>query len=481
MPKRLTSGIPGLDDVLARGYLQGRSYMVRGEPGVGKTLLGLHFLSAGVAAGEDTLFVNLGEPEADLKENAATFGFPLSDITFLDLTPSAEFLTEDKSYDIFPAAEVEERTLTDQIVEAVREIEPERVFVDPLTQLRYLTTDDYQFRKQVLSFLQFLKDQDSTVLFTSQDTPNTPDDDLQFMSDGIVTLAYEDDRRTLTVSKFRGSDFDGGTHSVRITDDGMSVFPTLRPQSHSMAFSQETISAGVPELDTLLNGGIERGTISIITGPSGVGKTTTGSLFMKEAAQRGERSVIFLLEESTPTFTHRSEALGIPITEMRENGDLAIREVEAAERSPAEFAHLVRTEVEDNGASVVMLDGLDGYRLSVRGDSDEVLQHVHALGKYLKNMGVTGIYVSEVSNITGDFSVTEDENISYLADTILFLRYLEYQGELRKAMGVLKKRASDFERTLREFEIRPGSGIHLGEPLTGLRGILKGTPDWTDE
>ncbi|MFB6082547.1 MAG: ATPase domain-containing protein [Halanaeroarchaeum sp.] len=244
-----------------------------------------------------------------------------------------------------------------------------------------------------------------------------------------------------------------------------------------MSFSRETISSGVDALDDLLHGGIERGTISIISGPSGVGKTTTGSLFAKEAARQGERSVIYLFEESKPTFVHRSEALGVPVTEMADDGSLAIHEVEASTVSPQEFAASVRTEVEDRNAQMVVVDGIDGYRLSVQGTGDAVLRSIHSLGRYLKNMGTTGIFVSEVRTITGEFTITEEEHVSYLADTILFLRYLEYHGELRKAIGVLKKRASDFERTLREFEIREG-GVYLGDPLTGLRGILQGTPDW---
>jgi len=192
-------------------------------------------------------------------------------------------------------------------------------------------------------------------------------------------------------------------------------------------------------------------------------------------------SVIFLLEESEATFRHRSEAIGLPVSEMQAAGTLAIKEVESSQQSAQEFASAVRTEVEEHGAEIVMIDGIAGYRLLVRGGNQEVLRNLHALGKYLKNMGVTGIYISEVSNITGEFSVTEQENISYLADTIVFLRYLEHKAELRKAIGVLKKRSSDFERTLRDFEIQSDTGVQVGAPLTGLRGILRGTPDWSAE
>lgn len=473
---RLRTGIRGFDDVVHGGFIPGRSYMIRGEPGTGKTLLGLHFLTAD-RDGDPALFINLGESAADIRTDARRFGFDLENVQFLDLSPSSEFFVEDQSYDIFPADAMEDTSVTGDITEVVTDVDPSRVFVDPLTQFRYLASDEFQFREQVLSFLQFLKEQGCTVLFTSQNTPSTPDDDLQFMSDGIVTLGYTESRRTLEVTKLRGSDFRSGTHSVRIGEDGMTVYPELVPEDHGTRFSSEQLSSGVPEIDQLLNGGIERGTVSILSGPSGVGKTTLGSQFMKEAAGRGERSVLYMFEESRGTFLHRCEAINIPVSDMIDRGTLAVEEVEALELSPEEFASRVRHEVEEEGATIVMLDGLQGYRLSVQGAERALATKVHALGRYLQNMGVTTILVGEVSSITGDFEATDYE-VSYLADNIVFLRYLEFEGEMRKAIGVLKKRAGDFERTLREFEITR-HGIKVGEPLSGLRGILQGTPEWT--
>jgi len=475
-PRRST-GIPGLDDVTDGGLLAGRNYMIRGEPGAGKTLVGLHFLTAPDATGE-ALFVNMGETKETIRRDARQFGFDLEDISFLDLSPSADFFAEDQSYDVFPSEQVEGGSITADIVDRIEADRPERVFVDPLTQFRYLSPDEYQFRQQVLSFLQFLKEHDCTVLFTSQDTAATPDDDLQFMSDGIVHLDQAETRRSLRITKFRGSAYRSGVHAVRIDDDGMQVFPRLQPADHQMEFAPETIGSGVPEVDDLLRGGLERGTVTIVSGPSGVGKTTLGTQFVKEAASRGERSVIYLLEESAETFHHRSEAIGTPIRDMVDRGTLAIDEVEALQRSPEEFADDVRREVEEREASLVMIDGIDGYRLSLADGDRELTRRLHALTRYLQNMGVTTIVTGEVKNVTGEFRATQDE-VSYLADNIVFLRYLEFDGELRKAIGVLKKRASDFERTLREFEITE-DGLTVGEPLSGLRGILQGTPEWAD-
>lgn len=476
---RLSTGVPGLDEILDGGLIPGRSYLVRGEPGAGKTILGFHYLTAGADAGETGLFINLEEAEADTRANAASLGFDLDDVALLDLSPGADFFAQDQSYSIFAAEEVEQDSFADRIVERVREVEPDRVFLDPVTQFRYLTSDDYQFRKQIVSLMRFLESVDATVLFTSQRTPDSSDDDLQFLSDGIIELTNRNDIRRVRVPKFRGSDKQSGRHGLAVRGDGLHVFPELQPGEHTADFVTEAIPSGVPGLDALLNGGIERGTISVISGPTGVGKTTTGTQFVAEAARRGERSVVYLFEESEQTFRHRSEAIGVPISEMTDDGDLVVDPIEPLSMSAEAFAQSVRREVEQRDTSVVMIDGVRGYKLSMQGESEPLVRKLHALGRYLKNMGVTVIFVDEVDTVTGEFKAT-NAGISYLADNVLFLRHVEMDGELTKTMGVLKKRVSRFERTLRQFEITT-DGLVVGEPMTGLTGVLEGTPVFTDE
>jgi circadian clock protein KaiC len=474
---RLSTGVGPLDEIVGGGYIEGRSYMLHGPAGAGKTILGFHFLDA-VGDGETALFVNLEEDVEELKADAASLGFDTDDIEFLDLSPGADVFTEDRSYDVFSAADVEAGPLTEAITERVEAVDPDRVVVDPLTQLRYVIDDDYQFRKQVVGFTRYLKSRGATVLFTVQETGRNPTDDLQFISDGYVSLRTDGDQRRVTVPKFRGSATRGGDHAFRITGDGVEVYPALAPDEHGRSADRETLSSGVDEVDDLLNGGVERGSVTIVSGPTGVGKTTLCTQFANQAATRGERSVVYLFEESAGTFRKRSEAIGVPVGEMVEAGTLRVEEMEALDLSPQEFAAMVREEVEDHGAGMVMLDGLSGYRLTLENE-DGMLQQLHALGRYLKNMGVTSLLVDETSAVVGDFRATE-RNVSYLADNIVFLRHLEFQGELRKAIGVLKKRTSDYERTLREFAIT-GEGIRVGDPLTGLRGVLTGTPEFAGE
>ncbi len=476
--ERVSSGIEGLDRILNGGYFAERNYTLTGGPGSGKTLFALTFLADGAAAGETVLFVNLEEDVADLQRNAANVGIDTTDIEFLDLSPNAEEFSEDRSYSVFEAADVEGDPLTERISEAIVELEPSRVVIDPISQFRYLTSDDYQFRKQIVGLSRFLKRYGATVLFTSKSTPDDPSDDIQFLADGTVALRSTTGGRRLAVPKFRGSGTQSGDHAVRITDDGVRVFPELAPGVHAAA-EIEPIPSGLPEVDKLLNGGLERGTISVIAGPTGVGKTTLGTQFMKEAAGRGERSVVYLFEENRQTFITRSEAVNIPVERMIEQGTLYLEEVEALDMSPQEFAGRVRDQVENDGAEIVMIDGLAGYEITLSGDESDVRRRLHALGRYLKNNGVTAIFIDEVSEVTGPFQATND-NISYLTDNIVFLRHLELNGELRKAIGVLKKRTSDFERTLREFKIT-AHGITVGEPLTQLRDVLSGTPRRVDE
>jgi circadian clock protein KaiC len=470
---RLSTGVSGLDEVLHGGLLAGRTYVVGGGPGTGKTMLGLHFLTAGAARGERTLFITVEEPTEQVCKDARALGFDLEGIDFVDLTPGAEFFTKAQSYDIFTPAEVEREPTTRMIVEEIERVHPNRVFLEAMTQFRYLTPDAFQYHKQVLSLLRYLEERGATVLFTSEGSDVGSDEHLQFLSDGVLNLQSGPTGRSVKITKFRGSDYEAGEHSLRLTDRGMEVYPRLVPSRHGRQFINEMVPSGIRGIDEQLHGGLERGTVTVITGPTGVGKTTLGLSFVKEAAVRGECSCLYLIEEAVETMVRRSEMLGIPARAMIESGTLRAVHIEPLRYGPDEFAHLVREQVEKRQVRIVMVDSIAGYRLSVQGE--ELTRHLHALCAYLRNMGVTVILVNEMEAITGDFAATEI-GISHLADNIVFLRYLEFRGRLERAVGVLKKRVSSFETTLREFEISP-VGIRVGRPLTELRGILTGYPE----
>jgi circadian clock protein KaiC len=348
------------------------------------------------------------------------------------------------------------------------------VVIDPITELRYLTPDEHQFREQVLGLLDFLKGEGATVVLTSQAAPSVPDDDLQFLVDAVLTLQNNGGRRTVEVSKFRGSATRDGKHGVTITGDGMCVWPRLDPSRHGRSGSVETLSSGVDALDDLLGGGLTTGTMTFLSGPTGVGKTTTGLQFVTAAANSGTRAVVYSFEEDRRTMLDRATALGMGLQDLSGAGQVTVRDIGPGEVTIDEFTRQVRRAVEGDDAGVVMIDGVTGYERAFQ--TENTTQQLVNIGRYLRNMNVTGLVTNEVHRITGEFRVTEQE-MSHLADSIIVLRHVEYRGELRKVIGVLKMRTQSFEHRLRRFEITE-QGLVVGEPLSNLRGILTGTPDW---
>jgi circadian clock protein KaiC len=472
---RVSTGIRGLNEILRGGLIARRSYMIRGGPGSGKTILGLHFLNQGVLENETALLVTFGESEAELRQNGAPLGFAMDRIAFLDLSPDSSYFASAQGYDIFSPSEVEREPVTRRIREEVSARKPSRIFIDGLTQLRYLTANTYQFRKEVLACLRYLCETGATVLFSSESN-EAPDEDLQFIADAVIDLRFSDEQRSAAVLKFRGSDFRSGRHTLRLSDEGMKIFPRLFPEDFRVDFVPEALPFGVAELDAMTHGGLERGTITIITGPSGVGKSTIAMQFVVAAAERGECPVVYLFEEGLESLMNRCEAIGIPVHAAVDSGKLSIVHVEPLRYTADEFALMVREQVEHGRSRVVMIDSISGYRLSLH--DQDLIAHMHALAKYLQNMGVAILLINEVEAITGDFRIT-DVGVSYMSDNIIFLRYLEMRGEMSKALGVLKKRISDFEKTLREVTIT-SEGIRIGPQLSTLRGILSGTPEWVD-
>lgn len=476
--ERLSSGILGLDKILKGGFLSERAYLIRGSPGAGKTILGLHFLIEGVRKEEQVLFITLSETEESIRSNAERLNLKIDKVVFLDLSPESEFFAKMETYDIFSPAEVEREPITQKIIEVVEKFSPRRVFIDSMTQFRFLAPDIFSYRRQVLSFLRFLKERGATVLFTSEQSPEAPDEDLQFLSDGIIHLEVDPEYgRRLTVLKFRGSSFQTGWHTYKITDHGMVVFPKVEPEEKKVKITRKQLSSGIAELDQLLKGGLEEGTTTFITGPSGVGKTTLAIQFIKEAAGKGEKSAIYFFEENPDIFIQRCEAIGIPVNKLLEKNILKIELIEPLSYTPEEFGQHVLKDAIQNEIKFVLIDSVGGYKLALKGR--DLSANLHALCKSLTNHGVTVLITNETETVAGEFKPTE-QGISCLADNIIFIRYLEIKGELKKAIGILKKRLGDFEKTLREFEITD-QGIKIGPPLSKLRGILKGIPEFGDE
>jgi circadian clock protein KaiC len=473
---QISSGVSGLNELLHGGLIQGRMYLVSGEPGTGKTTIGIHFLKEGLENDETVLFIHSEESAEEILENAAQFDIDITDAEFLDLGPDSDFFTDGPSFDLVDPADVDGEQYIQTIYEAIKTINPTRVVLDPITQLEYVEASKHYYRKRLLSFMRFLKEQDITILATATTHDSKRSDtEIRSISDGVIQLPRGDGGRRIEVVKNRGFGQIDGNHGLEIRSKGIEVFPSILPQPNEREFDPTPLRSGITALDDLVGGGFEHGTVTFISGPSGVGKTTTGAQYLAQAAVDGVQSVIYLLDERIETFTHRCRTLGIPVDEMRKKGLLTLNVIEPQTLSAEEFAHNVQYEVEHEGAEVVMIDSFGGYTSAIQGNQTDLKREFHTLTRYLLNNEVTVFVTDSIHQITGLSSATS-VNISPIADNILFLSYVESNGSLWKVIGILKKRTGGFEHTLREFDIT-SDGIHIGKPMAEFSGILKGVSE----
>jgi circadian clock protein KaiC len=480
--KSLT-GVPGLDSVMAGGYPARHMFLVEGDPGTGKTTLGLQFLMEGVRQGESGLYVTLSETAEELATVAASHGWSLDGIEIFELMPDEEALRPDAQYTVFHPSEVELTSTTQAIFEMVERVKPARVVFDSLSELRLLARDSLRYRRQILGFKHFFTHHSATVLLLDDRTGEDSDLQLRSLAHGVLLLEqmaldYGAERRKLRMVKLRGVRYRGGYHDYTIRTGGLEVFPRLIAAEHHTAFDRAAVQSGVPEVDALLGGGLDRGTSSLIMGPAGAGKTVLATQYACAAAERGDPVAFYLFDERLGTFIERATRLGMPVEKHLKSGRLIIRQIDPAEVSPGEFAHLVVDATKFDGAKFVVIDSLNGYMTAM--PNERLLDiRLHELMSYLAQRGATTLLTLAQHGVFSSLAGSQAE-VSYLADSLLVLRFFEAQGEVRKAISVLKKRSGGHELTIREFQIT-NRGVRVGEPLRGFQGVLSGVPDYVGQ
>jgi circadian clock protein KaiC len=472
----VSTGIAGLDDILGGGLPAHRLYLVQGDPGVGKTTAALQFLLAGTDKGEAALYVTLSETKEELESVAGAHGLSLANVTLYELAVAEETAQDD--YTLFHPSEVELNETTRGVLDVVQRVKPQRVVFDSLSELRLLARDPLRYRRQILALKQFFIGRACTVLLLDDRTSSPGDLQLESLAHGVIDLEqlapeYGSERRRLRIKKMRGVKFRGGYHDLKITTGGIVVFPRLVAAEHKEPFPAERLSSGVPALDRLTGGGLERGTSTLLMGPAGSGKTSLALQYAVAAIERGHYASLFLFEEGMRSLLDRARAFGWDLERHCRSGRLHLQQVDPAELSPGEFAHTVRREVEEKGARVVAIDSLNGYLSAMPADRHLSL-HLHELLAFLNQCGVNTFLVMAQHGFLGSGMQTPAD-VSYLADTVLLLRYFESEGHVRQAISVVKKRGGTHERTIREFGLGAG-GVHIGEPLLEFHGILTGVP-----
>ncbi|HEV7389936.1 MAG TPA: ATPase domain-containing protein [Gemmatimonadaceae bacterium] len=474
--------MPGLDEILAGGLPTNHLYLVEGEPGSGKTTLALQFLLEGASKGERGLYVTLSESEEELNAVAASHGWSLDGITIFELSRDT-FEDLNEGYTLFHPAEVELKETVDEVLKAIQTHNPLRVVFDSLSEMRLLARDPLRFRRQILSLKQFFSGRQATVLLIDDKTAPEVDLQLHSLAHGVVSLEhvaleYGSERRRLQVTKMRGVRFRGGYHDFRIITGGVEVYPRVRQETPKVDVSADRLLSGSSAMDKLLGGGLTCGTSVLLTGAAGTGKSVLCTQFARSELAKGKRVLFYLFDERLGTFTMRTRALEMPVDNERESGQLILRQVEPTELSPGEFASQVVRAVEDDGVSLVVIDSINGY-LQAMPEERLLAVQIHELLSFLSNHGVTCIMTLVQHGIFGN-PVDEAVDVSYLADTVILLRYFEVAGTVRQAISVVKKRSSDHERMIRECKVQKG-GLFVGEPLREFQGVLTGIPTYTGD
>jgi circadian clock protein KaiC len=477
---RAATGTSGLDFILGGGLARNRLHLLEGSPGAGKTTIALQFLMAGAAQGEAGIYVSLAETEQELRDGARSHGWDIAkNIEIFELVPPESVLDPAQHQSLLYSSDLELGETTKRIFEAIERIKPKRVVIDSLSEIRLLAQSSLRYRRQILALKHYFAQHQSTVIMLDDLTNEVVDQAVHSIAHSVIHLdqlapVYGRERRRLRVVKCRGQSFRGGYHDFLINPGGVEVFARLVASEHRAGFSGATLESGVAELDTLLGGGIAAGSSTLIQGPAGTGKSLIVMQFIAASVARGEKAALFVFDEELGLLLARFKKMGIDLQAMRDAGNLFIEPMDAAELSPGEFSHRARRLVEEENIKLVGIDSLNGYQAAMT-EEQHVILHLHELIQYLNRRGVATFITLAQQGMVGDMRQPID--VTYLADSVILLRYFEAMGRVRRALSVMKKRTGGHEDTIREFRI-DSHGIFIGQPLEEFQGVLRGVPTY---
>lgn len=477
---RASSGLAGLDEVLGGGFVLGRLHLVEGRPGTGKTTLGMHFVLAGRNQNEKVLYVSMSETRDELQAVASAHGWSLEGVELCELVPPEAENGDSSRQTMFRPSEVELGETMRLLCNEIERIDPGRIVLNSLSEMRLLAQNPLRYRRQIFALKQFLARRHATVLVLDDMASNGHDLQLHSIVHGVLNLEelgldYGAERRRLRVTKMRGIKYRGGYHDYAIRTGGLEVFPRLLISQRPGTLPEEVVRSGSEQLDALLGGGLRRGTSALLVGPAGSGKSSVALSIAYNAARQGEYAALYAFDEGTESIIERARGIGMEISPLIASGDIAVHQINPAEMSPGEFTALVCQGVDKRNATVVIIDSLNGY-LSAMPDERFLVLQMHELLSYLNQLGVLTILVLAQHGLVGPMQTPVD--ISYLSDAVLMLRYFEFEGAVRRALSVVKKRSGTHEQSIREFRLG-ARGLAIGPPLKDFTGVFTGMPRYT--
>lgn len=475
---RETTGIPGLDNVLGGGLPPHRLYVVEGDPGSGKTTFALQFLREGVRLGQRVLYVTLSETLEELNDVAISHNWTLDGINLLELNSLSERLEEDANYTVYHPSDVELGDTIQSIRTEVERLNPERVALDSVSELKILSQTSVRYRREILGLKQFFAGRKCSVLVLDDLTTREDEQQLQSIAHGVIRMErdsreYGTTRRQIHVVKMRGVRFQDGHHDFVLKTGGLELYPRLSSAGTALNKREGYALSGSLQMDALLGGGLDRGSSTLLIGPAGCGKTTLCSHYLLAALQRGENVTCYQFEESQETFLARSRGFGMDFEPYIASGQFELARVDIADLSPGEFASQVQRAVEQKNSSLIVIDSLNGYMNGMPSERFLMI-HMHELLNYLGQKGVVTLLTVSQHGMMGP-SMNSPIDVSFLADSVILLRFFEASGRVRQAISVVKKRRGAHERTLREMRIGV-TGMQVGEVLEEFQGVLTGVP-----
>jgi circadian clock protein KaiC len=482
---RQSTGVAGLDEILNGGLPSDRLYVVEGDPGSGKTTFALQFLREGARLGQRVLYITLSETLNELNDVALSHNWTLDGIDCIELDSLSERLEEEANYTVYHPSDVELGETVKRIRAEVERLNPERVALDSVSELKILSQTNVRYRREILGLKQFFAGRKCTVLILDdRSSTSIEQPQLQSIAHGVLRLErdgreYGTTRRQVHIVKMRGVSFEEGRHDFVIRTGGLELYPRLSADAESTVQHNGCAASGSRQLDELLGGGLDRGSSTLLLGPAGCGKTTICSHYMLAALERNENVACYLFEETRDTFLHRSAGYGMdfaPNLVDKHNlasGQLELVQVDIAHLSPGEFSSRVRRAVEQDKATLVVIDSLNGY-LNGMPSECYLLIHMHELLTYLGQKGVVTVLTISQHGMLGT-AMQSPVDVSFLADSVILLRFFEAAGTVRQAISVVKKRRGAHERTLREMKIG-STGMQIGEILQDFEGVLTGVP-----
>jgi circadian clock protein KaiC len=477
--EKLKTGISSLDIIAKGGLPKNRTTLISGTAGSGKTVFAVHFLAAGIAAGEKGVFVTFEESAEDVQKNMQSFGWDLAKwvqegkLAFVDASP-------DPTIDTVEAGGFDLGALVARVQNAVKKVGATRVSIDSIGAVFSQFSDQSMVRGELFRISSALKSMGVTAILTAERT-----DDHgavarygveEFIADNVMILrnALEDEtrRRTIEILKFRGCDHQKGEYPFTIVPSGGVIVIPLSAMHLSMKSSNIRVSSGNDQLDEMCGGGLFRDSVTLVSGATGTGKTLTVSQFLQGGAANGERCLLLAFEESRDQLVRNATGWGFDFEKMERDGLLRVvcdyPDISGLE----DWLVTIQAIIEDFKPQRVALDSLSA--LENVGTVKAFREFVIGLTSFIKHQEITGVFTSTTGSLMGGDSITES-HISTLTDSIVLLRYVEMFGEMKRGLTVLKMRGSWHDKAIREFTIDKG-GMTMGRPFGNVTGILSGKP-----